>query len=201
MHAQLLSHVRLFCDPTNYSQPGPSVHGIFQTRILEWVTISSSRGSSRPRDGTRISCISCTGRQARYHCNIWEDDFRDPHPPNISVELESVAQKGGGRGPGSPSDTALPPTLTWLLSLLLPSSLLRQFLPPAGTVPLAVPQVGSCPSSSSKIPSSPSLSLACLESDRLGSRSSCVTWGMMHTPTPMPHLLPPEWGNSSSPMG
>ena len=37
-------------DPTDYSLPGSSVHGIFQARILEWVAISSSRGSFRPRD-------------------------------------------------------------------------------------------------------------------------------------------------------
>ena len=94
VHAQLLSHVRLFCDPANYSQPGPSVHGIFQTRILEWVTISSSRGSSRPRDRTHISCISCTGRQARYHCNIWEDDFRDPHPPQHFCGVRKCGSEG-----------------------------------------------------------------------------------------------------------
>ena len=34
------------CDPMNYSLPGSSVHGILQARILEWVAISSSRGSS-----------------------------------------------------------------------------------------------------------------------------------------------------------
>ena len=39
MHVQLISHVQL-CDPTYYSPPGSSVHGIFQARILEWVTIS-----------------------------------------------------------------------------------------------------------------------------------------------------------------
>ena len=39
--------------------PGASVRGIFQARILDWVTISSSRGPSRPRDPTRISCGSC----------------------------------------------------------------------------------------------------------------------------------------------
>ena len=37
------------------SLPGSSVHGIFQARILEWVAISLSRGSSRPRDGTQVS--------------------------------------------------------------------------------------------------------------------------------------------------
>ena len=45
-------NVRLFCDPTNCSPPGSSVHGILQARILEWVAISFSRGSSRPRDWT-----------------------------------------------------------------------------------------------------------------------------------------------------
>ena len=49
------------CDPMDYSPPGFSVHGIFQARILKWVVISSSRGSSGPRNGTRVSCISCTG--------------------------------------------------------------------------------------------------------------------------------------------
>ena len=51
-----LSRVRL-CDPIDYSLPGSSVHGIFQARILEWVAISFSRGSSRPRDWTQVSRI------------------------------------------------------------------------------------------------------------------------------------------------
>ena len=42
-----LMHVRL-CDPTDCSPPGSPVQGIPQARILEWVTISSSRGSSNP---------------------------------------------------------------------------------------------------------------------------------------------------------
>ena len=44
------------CDPREYSLPGSSVHGIFQARILEPVAISSSKGSSQPRDGTHVSC-------------------------------------------------------------------------------------------------------------------------------------------------
>ena len=46
------------------SLPGSSVHGIFQLRILEWVAISCSRGSSWPRDQT---CVSCIGRWILYH--------------------------------------------------------------------------------------------------------------------------------------
>ena len=39
-----------FCDPMDCSPPVSSIHGIFQARILEWVAISFSRGSSQPRD-------------------------------------------------------------------------------------------------------------------------------------------------------
>ena len=42
------------CDSMDCSPPGSSVHGIFQARILEWVAISSSMGSSRPRAPTRL---------------------------------------------------------------------------------------------------------------------------------------------------
>ena len=47
-----LSRVQLFCDPTDCSLPGSSVHGISQARILEWVAISFFRRSSRLRDQT-----------------------------------------------------------------------------------------------------------------------------------------------------
>ena len=47
------------CDPIDGSSSGSSVPGILQARILEWVTVSSSRRSFRPRDGT---CIPCIGR-------------------------------------------------------------------------------------------------------------------------------------------
>ena len=49
LHAQTLCHLTL-CDPMEYSLPGSSVHGISQAKILEWVTISFSRESSRSRD-------------------------------------------------------------------------------------------------------------------------------------------------------
>ena len=43
------------CDPMDCSSPGSSVHGTLQARILEWVAISSFRGSSQPRDQTHVS--------------------------------------------------------------------------------------------------------------------------------------------------
>ena len=45
------------CDPMDCSPPGSS-NGILQARILEWVAISFSRGSSQPRDGTQVSSIA-----------------------------------------------------------------------------------------------------------------------------------------------
>ena len=41
-------------------------------RIVEWVTVSYSRGSSRPRGRTHVFCVSCTGRQILYHWATWE---------------------------------------------------------------------------------------------------------------------------------
>ena len=45
-------------DPVDCSPPGSSVPGSLQARILEWVTMPSSRGSSQPRDGTQVSCTA-----------------------------------------------------------------------------------------------------------------------------------------------
>ena len=47
----------------NYSPPGSSVDGILQARILEWVAMASSRGSSWPRDQTQVSCIAADSLQ------------------------------------------------------------------------------------------------------------------------------------------
>ena len=49
-----------FCDHMDRSLTDSSVHSVLQVRILEWVAISYSRGSSWPRDWTHVSCISCT---------------------------------------------------------------------------------------------------------------------------------------------
>ena len=46
------------CNPLGCNPPGPSVHGIFQASILEWVAMPSSRGSSLPRDRSHVSCTA-----------------------------------------------------------------------------------------------------------------------------------------------
>jgi len=70
----LFSHsdIWLFMTPMDGSPPGSSVYGIFQARLLEWIVISSSRGSCRPRGKTCISWVSCIDRQILYHCSSWE---------------------------------------------------------------------------------------------------------------------------------
>ena len=73
------------CDPMDYSPPGSSVHGILQARILEWVAISFSRGSSQPRDWTQVSSI--VGR----HFNLWAT--RDAQKLNSMTQLNVLSKK------------------------------------------------------------------------------------------------------------
>ena len=50
LHAKSLQSCPILCDPVDHSPPGSSFHGILQARILKWVAMPSSRGSSWPRD-------------------------------------------------------------------------------------------------------------------------------------------------------
>ena len=81
------------CNPMDCSLPGSSIHGIFQARILEWVAISLSRGSSWSRDWTRVSHI--VGRRF----TIWATKEAlklkielpyDPTIPFLSTYLEKT---------------------------------------------------------------------------------------------------------------
>ena len=78
MCAQPLQSCRSLWDPMGCSPLGSSVHGTLQARILEWVTMPSSRGSSRDRDQP---CVSCVSRIA--------GGFFSTEPP---VHFSSVAQ-------------------------------------------------------------------------------------------------------------
>ena len=71
MHAKSLQSCPTLCGPMDCSLPESCVHGILQERILDWVTISFSRGSSWPRDWTRVSCTFCIGRQSLYQLSHW----------------------------------------------------------------------------------------------------------------------------------
>ena len=78
------------CNPVDCSPPGSSVHGILQARILEWVAISFSRGSSWPRDRTQVSCIA--GRRF----NLWatreaQDGIKQGLKPPSSICVEYLS--------------------------------------------------------------------------------------------------------------
>ena len=83
--AKSLQSCSTLCDPMDWSPPGSSVHGMLQARILEWVAISSSRGSSPPRDRT----------PHLLHCREGSLSLvppRKPRNPGRSVNL-SVCQR------------------------------------------------------------------------------------------------------------
>ena len=67
LHARSLRLGPTLCDPMDCSPPGSSVHGILQARILERAAMPSSRGSSRPRDGTGIFPVSRIGLRVLSH--------------------------------------------------------------------------------------------------------------------------------------
>ena len=69
-------------------QPPLSI-GLSQARILQWVAISSSMGSSWLRDQTHISCISCTGRWILYRWTTWEALHKD----TSNIELKAPSSK------------------------------------------------------------------------------------------------------------
>ena len=74
-----------FVTPQDCSPPGSSVHGIFQARILEWVPVSYSRGSSQPRDQTHVSWVSHIGRWILYCWATWEA-AGSPYPPPTHLD-------------------------------------------------------------------------------------------------------------------
>ena len=83
-----LSCVWLFWDIMNCNLSASSVHGIFQARILEWVAISFSRGSSQHRDRIRISWVSWFCGWVLYqssHTTLWSPLISDQVPPLLPM--------------------------------------------------------------------------------------------------------------------
>ena len=74
--------------PLDHSPPGSSVHGILQARVLEWVAIPFSRGSSRPRDQTHVSC------SAGWFFTIWATREAPGGTGGVTCQRD-----GQGRGP------------------------------------------------------------------------------------------------------
>ena len=100
-----------------------SVHGILQARILEWVAVSSSRESSRPKDRTQVSDIAgrhfnlCTTREALKYKNIvsQKTSYREHRTSDPSTNIKDfkggkearLKEEGGGGGRGGVKDVAL----------------------------------------------------------------------------------------------
>ena len=66
-HTKMFQSCLTLCNPIDCKLPGSSVHGILQTRILEWVAMPSSRETSWPRDRARVSYVSYIGECVLYH--------------------------------------------------------------------------------------------------------------------------------------
>ena len=97
MHAQLLRSCPTSCDPMDCSPPGSSVHGILQTRIVEWVVMPSARGSSQPRDQPLVSCTA--GGFFTYRA-IWEAPLTTRHPGNSLNNEFKCLRLTQGSNPG-----------------------------------------------------------------------------------------------------
>ena len=67
VHAKSLQSCPTLCDPMDLPHQAPLSMGILQAKILEWVAMPSCRGSSRSRDQTQVSYVSCIGRCVLYH--------------------------------------------------------------------------------------------------------------------------------------
>ena len=87
------------CDPMDYT-----VHGILQVRILEWVAVPFSRGSSQPRDRTQVSGLvgrfftSCATREAQKHWGLNDDSHRVCTQATLR-ELLSRLESSSGSSP------------------------------------------------------------------------------------------------------
>ena len=106
MHAKLLQSCPTLWDPVDCNPPASSALGILQARILEWVAMLSSRGSSWPRDQTCISYVSCIGRRlfttgATWICHSWEEAeqntlISDVYSVNSGYKAEWVPSLSSG---------------------------------------------------------------------------------------------------------
>ena len=96
------------CDSRDRSPPSTSVHGTLQARILDWAAISSSRGSSWPRDWTQVSRVSCIGRQIFFfYCwDTWEAHDNWISPTDQRTEQTESESTGGLCTSGGNSNVA-----------------------------------------------------------------------------------------------
>ena len=86
----MLQYCPTVCDPMDYSPPTSSLYGISQARILEWVAMPSSRGSSQPKDQSHVSCVSCIAGGFFTHWVIREFKHSNKEIDSYQVKLEKI---------------------------------------------------------------------------------------------------------------
>ena len=118
-----------FCDPMDCSLTF-SVHGIFQTRILGWVAIFSSTGSSQPRDGTWVSHI--VGRLVQFSRSVVSDSLRPHGLQHARLPCPSPTPRACSNS--CPSSQWWHPTI---LSSIIPFSSCLQSFPVSGSFPMS----------------------------------------------------------------
>ena len=117
------------CDPMDCNPPGSSVHGILQTRILEWVAMPFPRGSSWPRDWTRVSSIA--GRFLTV-CTINYISIKNEQKTKANNKTKWTKNKGGTpRTPGNPLSLVHGRNTQASFSELKQRSGRGQYLPPS----------------------------------------------------------------------
>ena len=104
-----------FWDPMDCSPPGSSVHVILQERILRWITILFSRGSSWPRDWNQVSYIA--GRHyhpSHQYCPKWYGKLSDGFEQQVSqVALVEKKRKEKKNPPANAGDKTYSNILAW----------------------------------------------------------------------------------------
>ena len=151
------------CDPMDYSPPGSFVHGIRQAKILELIAIPFSRGSSRPRDRTQVSCIMgrfftiCITREAPFTFMPHGKAKRLKKKKKKRPECRRDAYQSIRGGPGA-SDSRVSRSSSWP-QLMRPREGEGSPSPPVG-------DSGQCQSLSYHWPTGKSLNLAPAQSGK-----------------------------------
>ena len=113
MCAKCFSCVQTFGTVWTVARQAPSVHGILQARILEWVAMLSYRGSSVPRDWALASYVSCICRWILYHWGTLEAQYM--YAAKSLQSCPTLCDPRDGSPPGSPVPGILQArTLEWL---------------------------------------------------------------------------------------
>ena len=132
-------------NPMDCHLPDPSVHGIFQARILEWVAISFSRGSSRPRDRTQVSHIAgiCIQWKTCIYTNISSAQFSHSVVSNSLWPHESQHARPSCPSPTPGVHPDSRPSSQWchpaISSSVIPFSSCPQSLPASESFPMSQP--------------------------------------------------------------